>query len=584
MKENLPEKRHLVRLEILNTLSQYGSLKEMCKKAISLIKTYLHSDVVALRLREGEDYPYFVNEGFPKEFIELENYLCLRDEKGDYLRDAHGRALLACMCGNIINARYSPDKVFFTKNGSFWTNSTSELLASTTEKDRGTSTRNVCNEYGYESVALIPVKSTKYNLGLLQINDKRRNLFTVENIEFLEELGHILGIVVERKRAEESLKYSEERYALAQRVANIGSWDWDIRTGKLKWSEEIEPMFGFAPGKFEGSYETFLECVHPQDRQHVVDSVNACIEEGKDYDIEHRIVLSDGTVRWVLETGNVVRNENNKAIRMLGIVKDVTERKEAEEILKRDKEIFERLVNERTQELLKVQAELDKAKRLSDIGTLAATVAHELRNPLGVIRTAAYNIQRKRLNTLIDKHLAHIEKKVSESDQIINNLLNYSRVRMPSYEKIKIYDILDECLAFMRKQFNKQKIKINKDFRSIKNKFIEADPLQIKEIFNNILTNAYQAITDKKGRIEVSSRLSGKNLIEISVKDSGEGIDKEDLKRVLEPFFTRRSKGTGLGLTICDELVGLHNGKISIESEKDKGTKVIVILPVKKVE
>jgi len=135
----------------------------------------------------------------------------------------------------------------------------------------------------------------------------------------------------EHDRAEETLKLSEERYALAQQAANIGSWDWNILTSKVAWSEQIEPMFGFSRGKFEGTYEAFLDCVHPEDRQFVIDSVDASVEKGEDYKIEHRIIWPEGTVRWVSEKGNVIRDENDKAIRMLGIVQDVTERKLAEQ-------------------------------------------------------------------------------------------------------------------------------------------------------------------------------------------------------------------------------------------------------------
>ncbi|MHC4597035.1 MAG: PAS domain-containing protein, partial [Planctomycetota bacterium] len=131
-------------------------------------------------------------------------------------------------------------------------------------------------------------------------------------------------------QAVEALKRSEERYALAQRAANIGSWDWDIATNELVWSEQIESMFGFGRGEFGATYEAFLRCVHPEDRQGVVDLINACIEQGKDYAIEHRIVWPDETVRWVSETGDVIRDENGKAIRMVGIVQDITERKNVE--------------------------------------------------------------------------------------------------------------------------------------------------------------------------------------------------------------------------------------------------------------
>jgi len=135
------------------------------------------------------------------------------------------------------------------------------------------------------------------------------------------------------KRTYEALRRSEQRYALAQRAANIGSWDWNIVTGDLHWSDRVEPLFGYAPGQFGATYAAFLERVHPDDRRHVVDSVNASVEQGGDYAIEHRIVWPDGTVRWVAEMGDVIRDEQGKATRMLGIVQDITERKDADEAL-----------------------------------------------------------------------------------------------------------------------------------------------------------------------------------------------------------------------------------------------------------
>ena len=146
---------------------------------------------------------------------------------------------------------------------------------------------------------------------------------------------------------------------------------------------------------------------------------------------------------WSLQP---VKDSSGKVEGLVLCLLDITERKKAEE------------------ELIKTQKELIQAQRLSDIGTLAATVAHELRNPLGVILTAAYNIKRKRQNQALDKHIANIEKKVAESDQIINNLLSYSRIKMPHYEKILIYNLLDECINFTQNEFFKHQVSISKKF------------------------------------------------------------------------------------------------------------------------
>lgn len=157
--------------------------------------------------------------------------------------------------------------------------------------------------------------------------------------------------IVERKRAEEALRESEYRYAKAQQAANIGSWDWSMPTGELHWSEQIEPMFGFAAGQFGRTYEAFLNCVHPEDRPIVIESVDAAIQGRRDYAIEHRIVWPDGTVRWVAEAGEVQRDANGVPIRMLGIVRDITARKEAQQALQRANAELERRVAERTENL-----------------------------------------------------------------------------------------------------------------------------------------------------------------------------------------------------------------------------------------
>ncbi len=159
----------------------------------------------------------------------------------------------------------------------------------------------------------------------------------VHSYPVFDEAGNVSQVieywldVTERKQATDLLKQSEERYALAQKVANIGSWDWDITSGELVWSEQIESMFGFEQGQFEGTYKAFLDCVHSEDRQSVQESVQEALSGEKIYRIKHRIIRPDGTIRWVSETGAVMRDENNKPVRMVGLIQDITERELAEQ-------------------------------------------------------------------------------------------------------------------------------------------------------------------------------------------------------------------------------------------------------------
>lgn len=474
------ESRLRLTARILDRLNQLEGITDAIKDILFMVRDFTGFEAVAIRLKDGDDYPYYIANGFPEFFVEAERNLCHYNAEGEPDRDADGNVLLECMCGNVIAGRTDPKYSFFTKGGSFWTNSTTQLLASTTDEDRQARTRNRCNASGYESVALIPLTSEAHPVGLIQFNDHRKGMFTLDLIEFFERIGNSIGIalsqkqaanaliaekekaeryfnaagiimisidaeqkitmvnkrgllilgyeeneligrkwfdicvpesvrdqvlasfdeiisaetneikteeypivlksgeerifawyhtvvcngsgkicgtlisgvdITEQKKTEEALQMSEERYARAQRAANIGSWDWNIETGDLHWSEQIEPIFGFARGEFDGNYETFMECIHPEDRQTLTDAVNDCVQNGREYDVEHRIIWPDGTVKWVYETGDVIRNGKGTAVRMLGIVKDITIRKRAEEALQKYHEELEKRVNERTREL-----------------------------------------------------------------------------------------------------------------------------------------------------------------------------------------------------------------------------------------
>jgi signal transduction histidine kinase len=265
---------------------------------------------------------------------------------------------------------------------------------------------------------------------------------------------------------------------------------------------------------------------------------------------------------------------------VVGIARDISLLKKAEEVLKRDKEGLKKLVNERSRELLRAQEDLDKAKHLSELGLLAATVAHELRTPLAAIRTAAYNIDKKCPDPAIDSHIENIEKKVAESDQIIKNLLGYSSIKVPYYETVDVCALLEECLSLSKEIFHTYKVSVRKVFMCRDRCAIEADPVQLKEVFSNILHNAYESFKNRKGKLEIRGRLLN-GYLKVSFKDNGCGIPVKYVGRVTEPFFTTKAKGMGLGLAICRQIIDLHKGSLDIEKARGKGTIVTVAFPVK---
>ena len=208
---NLNENSNIPKINKLSTkifslLNSKYNHDELMQKIVLLIQSELSFDSVGLRLKEGLDYPYFFSNGFSKDFVEKEMYLCTRDENNEIILDTKGNPYIECMCGNIIEGRTDPKYPFFSEGGSFWSNCTTGLLANSTDDDRQTRTRNRCNGEGYESVGLFPIKAEHQIYGLLQLNDHRKNMFQEEIIPYYENIASLLGLVFLTKKLSTKFK------------------------------------------------------------------------------------------------------------------------------------------------------------------------------------------------------------------------------------------------------------------------------------------------------------------------------------------------------------------------------------------
>ena len=412
---------------------------------------------------------------------------------------------------------------------------------------------------GYASSLVLPLLAGGQAFGAVTIYSERTYDFGEEDVRLLNGLADDLAYGMRTLRLRAANKLSEED---VQRLAHIGVWELDTTTGMLTWSKEVYRIFEVDPEKFATTEKAFMHAVHPEDREMVAGAYAESVKNHAVFDVTHRLSMKDGRVKYVNERCENFYDQDGRQLRSVGTIHDITRQKETEA------------------GLLAAQAELARAKRLSDIGTLAATVAHELRNPLATIGMAAVNIKRKAKTRDLDKHLANIDKKVFESNQIINNLLFYSRLRPPHYEMVDIHSILEESIRGARGNL-KEGVRLTGDIGSLRDVPVEADPIQIKEVINNLLNNAVDSITGEAGKVEVSGALK-EDCVLITVKDSGEGMDEDTLAHAFDPFFTTKAKGTGLGLPVCRQIVDFHKGEITLKSEPGKGTAARLLLPEKR--
>ncbi len=262
---------------------------------------------------------------------------------------------------------------------------------------------------------------------------------------------------------------------------------------------------------------------------------------------------------------------------------DISARKEKEIAMLKGRAASENNMRIRNAELFSVLEKLDQARKLSEIGTLSAEVAHELRNPLATIKIAIYNIKQKIDVSGAESNIHNIEKKIQEAEQIIDNLLHYSSLHPPRYGKVKIHPLLKQCVKAAREKYKEKNVKITIKPAAAADTALDADSVQLSEVFSNILNNAFEAIMHGHGKIEVKPVLCGKNNVAVIFRDNGSGIKPDDMDSVKKAFFTRKTRGTGLGLTVSSQIVYLHGGEIKIKSSLRSGTSVSVSLPLKRL-
>jgi two-component system, sporulation sensor kinase A len=455
----------------------------------------------------------------------------------------------------IINAwEWSFEKNKITRSGSLLT------LLDCTEEEIGFTFDSFVKRIHSEDVEEVRkvVASTienksSYSIEYRFITPAGRELFVHDQAHtVLNELGEVIGFsgitkdITLRRKADKALWKTEYKLAVAHKIARLVSWEYEPNTKRVIWSEGIYELLGSEPR----TIDQFFSYVHPNDID-FVKRIGKASNFGEPYNIEYRLIKPDGTQINVYEQAEVFYSSDGKIERKIGTLQDITERKKTEE----------RLLN---------------SEKLSVVGQLAAGVAHEIRNPLtslrGFIQLLNGGMASKEYYRIMLDELDRIEFIVSE-------FLNLAKPQSTNFEYYNPIELLTDVISLLNTESNLQNVTIDLDIKK-EVKEIYCEKNQIKQVYINMFKNAMDAMPNG-GTIKVNVDVMPCNYLLIQFKDEGIGIPKDRLKKIGEPFYSTKEKGTGLGIMICDRIIKRHSGEISYESEENVGTTVSISIPIK---
>jgi PAS domain S-box-containing protein len=353
-------------IEILELLNQRVLREADIENIAESMRNSFGIEAVGIRIREGNDYPYLVAKGYPDGFIKAENYLCRRSRSGQIIRDSEGNPVLECMCGEIIRGNTDHSRPFFTPAGSFWTACMSKLIESEYGSEISAIFRSPFMSLGYESVAIVPIRCDREVMGVLQLNDSRDNIFCAESVRFLEMIAAILGVFLvrvlqaeqalsqvveerveqrtaellqtkafledqirEREAVEKEWLMKQSRQDLALDVSNLGLWEWNLNTDMVYFDQRRSRMLGCSLHESESDFACWQNRIPRDDKIRVLKVLKRHLADPSHfYEVEYRLQTDSGDWKWILDRGRVVENDQNgKALRMVGICLDITERK-----------------------------------------------------------------------------------------------------------------------------------------------------------------------------------------------------------------------------------------------------------------
>ncbi len=392
-----------------------------------------------------------------------------------------------------------------------------------------------------------------------------------------------------RKRAEEDLRRSQAVLAEGQRLSRAGNWEWNLSSGEIDWSREVFRIFDLDPATTHPNAAMVKQIIHPEDRDFFSRTIDRALCGRRNYEVDYRIILPDGSVKHAHSVGHPVFDESGKVRRLFGVVIDVTEQHRARVALEKayaalQAEVAER---QRAQEAFsQAQAHLAHVNRVMTMAELTASIAHEVNQPLSAVVTSANACQRWLAGNApnVEKArdaLSRIVKAAMMASEVVARNRALFQKSAPERQRLDVNAVIRDAKDLLGNEAMKSGISIKTELAADLPP-VMADRVQLEQVILNLLMNGLDAIkaaTDRAGELRITSRRENSMEVLVMVQDSGAGLDPELAEKVFSPFFTTTSHGLGMGLTISRSIVESHGGRLWAEPSPSRGATFQFTLP-----
>lgn len=388
----------------------------------------------------------------------------------------------------------------------------------------------------------------------------------------IEFVGAVMDVTA-AKLVEQTLRDNKAYLAEAQRLTHTGSWAWNVaRRENVHWSQEQYRLFGLDPESDSPSFDIAYRRIHPEDRATFDNAVERAIRERSDFEVDFRTVLPDGSTKHLRSVGHPVFSASGELIEFVGTGMDITEHTQAEEERER---------------LRKLEADLAHISRVTTMGELTASLAHEVNQPIAAAVTDANTCLRWLMRDQPDLEEARaaasrIVKDATRAAEIVSRVRLLFRKGTPQRELVDVNELIQELIVLLRSEATRYSIALRTDLATNLPQLM-GDGVQLQQVMMNLILNGIDAMKDLDGTRElaIKSELADNEQLMVSIRDTGVGLPPQQTDQIFNAFFTTKPQGTGMGLRISRSIVESHGGRLWASDNLPRGASFFFTLPIK---